>query len=70
MKLRELPEVSSCLATKAFLYVNGHEPRVEDSCTVEAAARSFTGGGQAFTSLLKGIIEAPEFRLRRAPSAP
>jgi hypothetical protein len=70
MKLRQLPVVSECLANKAFLYVNGHEPAAEDACTLDNAARSFAAGSQSFTSLLKGLVEAPEFRLRRAPVAP
>ena len=69
-KLRALPAVSACLTTKAFLYVNGHEPSTEDACTLDSAAKTFSAGGQSFTSLLKGLVEAPEFRLRRAPAAP
>jgi hypothetical protein len=69
-KLRSLPAVSACIATKAFLYVNGHEPAAEDACTLDSVAKSFAAGGQSFTSLLKGLVEAPEFRLRRAPAAP
>jgi hypothetical protein len=68
-KLRELPAVSACLASKAFLYVNGHEPSTEDACTLDAASKAFSAGGQSFTGLLKGLVEAPEFRLRKAPAA-
>jgi hypothetical protein len=69
LKLRELPAVSACLASKAFLYVNGHEPDAEDACTIDAASKAFSAGGQSFTGLLKGLVEAPEFRLRKAPVA-
>jgi Protein of unknown function (DUF1592)/Protein of unknown function (DUF1587)/Protein of unknown function (DUF1588)/Protein of unknown function (DUF1595)/Protein of unknown function (DUF1585) len=69
LKLRELPAVSACLASKAFLYVNGHEPAAEDACTIDAASKAFAAGGQSFTGLLKGLVEAPEFRLRKAPVA-
>jgi hypothetical protein len=69
-KLRALPAVSACLANKAFLYVNGREAASEDACMLDAAGKTFSAGGQAFTSLLKGLVEAPEFRLRRAPAAP
>jgi len=68
-KLRDLPAVSACLASKAFLYVNGHEPGSEDACTIDAASKAFSSGGQSFTALLKGLVEAPEFRLRKAPAA-
>jgi hypothetical protein len=69
-KLRALPAVSACLAHKAFLYVNGREAADEDACTLDAAGKTFSAGGQSFTSLLKGLVEAPEFRLRRAKAAP
>jgi hypothetical protein len=69
-KLRELPRVSECLASKAFLYVSGHEATASDQCALDSARRSFASGNQSFTALLNGLIEAPEFRLRRAPAAP
>jgi len=67
-KLRSMPEVSECLASRAFLYVGGREPVAADACTLESATRAFTSSGN-FAALLAGIIEAPEFRLRRAPAA-
>src|SRR5690606_12655532 len=67
-KLRSMPEVSECLASRAFLYGGGREPVAADACTLESATRAFTSSGN-FAALLAGIIEAPEFRLRRAPAA-
>jgi hypothetical protein len=69
-KLRELPRVTVCLADKAFLYINGHDATTDDLCSIDSASRSFAASNQAFTALLKGLVEAPEFRLRRAPAAP
>jgi hypothetical protein len=69
-KLRALPAVSACLAHKAFLYVNGHEAANEDACALVSAGNTFSAGGQSFASLLKGLVEAPEFRLRKAKAAP
>jgi hypothetical protein len=66
--LRELPEVSSCLTSRLFLYTNGREPQGEDACTVASAASSF-GTQHDFRALVSGLVEAPAFRLRRAASA-
>jgi hypothetical protein len=69
-KLRELPRVTACMADKAFLYVNGHEATTDDLCSIDSATRAFAAGNHSFTALVKGLIEAPEFRLRRAPATP
>ncbi len=69
-KLKELPLVPACVANRAFLYVNGREPATADACTVGSVTQSFTSGGQSFPALLAGLVEAPAFRLRRAPKAP
>jgi len=68
--LQALPGVPVCVADRAFLYVNGREPGAADSCTLSSATQAFAAGGQGFPALLAGIVEAPAFRLRRAPSAP
>jgi hypothetical protein len=65
-KLRALPEVSPCLATKVFIYASGRDPALADSCAVQGASRAFNDGGQSFPALLKGLVTAPTFRLRRA----
>jgi hypothetical protein len=68
-KLRALPAVQSCLTAKAFLYVSGREAASADSCTVSQAAQAFATNGNGFPVLLKGLVEAPAFRLRRAAPA-
>lgn len=65
-KLRALPEASECLVEKLFIYVNGRDSSQEDSCSVETAVHSFTTEN-TFPALVKGIVEGPAFRLRRAP---
>ncbi len=65
-KLRQLPEVQSCLAKKVFLYANGRDPLAQDACALETASQSFAGNGQTFPALLKGLVTSPAFRLRRA----
>ncbi|MFZ5893680.1 MAG: DUF1592 domain-containing protein [Myxococcota bacterium] len=65
-KLRAMPEVSACLTTRAFLYVNGREPEESDRCTTQAAEKSFSSQASSFPSLLRGLLEAPSFRLRRS----
>jgi hypothetical protein len=70
-KLRGLPQVQSCLTAKAFLYLSGREAASSDSCTVSKASEAFAMNENAFPALLKGLVEAPGFRLRRAaPAAP
>jgi len=66
LKLRAMPEVSACLTSRAFLYVNGREPASADQCTVKSAEQRFTSQASSFPSLLRGLIEAPAFRLRRS----
>lgn len=68
-KLREIPGVSECLAHKLFIYVNGREATEQDACTVQAAAQAFAAGSQQFPALVKGLVEVPAFRMRRAPAA-
>ena len=65
--LRDDPEVSACLTARVFLYANGREPARADSCAVESAAQTFAGSSHDFPTLLRGLVEAPGFRLRRAP---
>ena len=54
-KLKAMPEVSACLATKVFVYANGRDPESEDACTVEAASAAFAQAGNSFPELLKGV---------------
>jgi hypothetical protein len=70
-KLRQMPEVQACLASKVFLYANGREPTSADTCAVQAASESFASNGQTFPALLKGLVATPAFRMRRAvPATP
>lgn len=66
-KLKGLPGVPECVAKRAFLYVNGREPTSADACTVATISDAFSKGGKSFPALVAGIVEAPAFRLRRAP---
>lgn len=68
-KLAALPGVPACVANRAFLYVNGREPGAADTCTLSSATAAFAGANQSFPALLAGIVEAPAFRVRRAPAA-
>jgi hypothetical protein len=68
-KLRELPEVSECLSSRVFIYANGREPERNDACGVEGASQSFAQNSNSFAALLKGLVTAPTFRVRRAPAA-
>jgi len=68
-KLAALPGVPACVANRAFLYVNGREPGAADTCTLASATTAFSSASQSFPALLAGIVEAPAFRMRRAPAA-
>jgi Protein of unknown function (DUF1592)/Protein of unknown function (DUF1588)/Protein of unknown function (DUF1585)/Protein of unknown function (DUF1595)/Protein of unknown function (DUF1587) len=60
-------EVASCLAKRVFLYTQGRDPLSEDGCAVDAASREFGAQKHGFLALVQGLVEADEFRLRRAP---
>ncbi|MET0593423.1 MAG: DUF1592 domain-containing protein [Polyangiaceae bacterium] len=67
-KLRALPEVSACLSNRVFVYTQGRDPERNDACGVEGASQAFAGNGNNFASMLKGLVTAPTFRVRRAPA--
>jgi hypothetical protein len=67
-KLHEMPQVPACLAARTFLYVHGRTPNGPDGCAVERASRDFVDTNYDFAALLRGLIEAPAFRLRRPPT--
>jgi hypothetical protein len=69
-KLAALPNVTSCLSSRAFLYVNGREPDTLDACTVSQVSNRFASNDYAFMTLLASLVESPAFRTRRAPAAP
>jgi hypothetical protein len=60
-------QVASCLAKRVFLYTQGRDPLSEDGCSVDAASREFNGQKHGFLALVQGLVDADEFRLRRAP---
>lgn len=65
-KLRAMPQVSACLTSRAFLYVNGREPAAADQCTVQSAGQSFTSNSNGFSALVRGLVQDRSFRLRRS----
>ena len=65
-KLRAMPEVSACLTSRAFLYVNGREPAASDRCTTRTAEQNFAAQSSSFPTLVRGLVTAPSFRLRRS----
>jgi hypothetical protein len=67
-KLHEMPQVPACLAARTFLYVHGRSPNGPDGCAIERASSGFVDANYAFPALLRGLIEAPAFRLRRPPT--
>jgi hypothetical protein len=67
-KLKTLPALPSCVADRAFLYVNGRMPAAADHCTVDGVSQAFVSGGLTLPALVAGMVEAPAFRLRRPPT--
>lgn len=68
-KLRAMPEVSACLAQKAFVYAEGRHPEPLDACSYQATSSGFAEEGGSFRALLRHLVSSPGFRLRRAPSS-
>lgn len=67
-KIAGMPEAAACLSSRVFLYAHGRDPAAEDACAVEQSTKEFIGNQHSFSSMLLGLIEAPAFRLRRAPA--
>jgi len=67
-KIAGMPEAAACLSSRVFLYAHGRDPAAQDSCAVEQSTKEFIGNQHSFSSMLLGLIEAPAFRLRRAPA--
>jgi hypothetical protein len=67
-KLKAMPEVAECLSERAFLYIYGRDAATADACTLGHGAEAFEASSHGFTALLKGLIDAPAFRLRRVPT--
>ena len=65
-KLQGMPEVSSCLATKVFIYTEGRDPVRADTCELESASKTFADNGNSFSAMLRGLVGSPSFRSRRA----
>ncbi len=65
-KLQAMPEVSSCLATKVFIYAEGRDPVRADTCELESASKTFADNGNSFSAMLRGLVASPAFRSRRA----
>jgi hypothetical protein len=69
-KLRALPQLSSCLATKVFTYAEGRDPLRADTCELESATKAFADGGNSFPAMLRGLVSSAAFRTRRAGATP
>lgn len=66
-KLRSMPQLGACIAEKVFVYTQGRFPAEQDHCAVQRAGARFAEDGFRFAALLQALVEAPEFRVRRAP---
>jgi hypothetical protein len=66
-QLGKREQVASCLAKRVFLYTEGRDPASEDGCALDSASQKFGAQQHGFLALVQGLVEADEFRLRRAP---
>src|SRR5690606_1407405 len=66
LSMRE--EIASCLARRVFLFTEGRDPLARDGCAVSGATRAFGEQKRGFLALVRGLVEADGFRLRRAPN--
>lgn len=61
------PKIAACMAEKVFIYAHGRFPTAQDECGLEAVGARFAERGHSFKGLLQAMVEAPAFRVRRAP---
>lgn len=66
-QLKQMPQVASCVAEKAFVYTQGRFPEDADHCMLESVGKRFQESGYGFPSLVSALVRAPSFRMRRAP---
>ncbi len=66
LSMRE--EIASCLAKRVFLFTEGRDPIARDGCALAGATREFGEQKRGFLALVRGLVEADGFRLRRAPT--
>jgi Protein of unknown function (DUF1592)/Protein of unknown function (DUF1588)/Protein of unknown function (DUF1585)/Protein of unknown function (DUF1587)/Protein of unknown function (DUF1595) len=67
-QLRQQAGIVDCITSRVFLYADGREPTPADGCALSQATARFTADQNRFASLLEGLVTAPNFRLRRAPT--
>lgn len=68
-KVQQMPQTAQCLSERLFLYANGRHPEVADTCTNTHASSAFSEEGGNLTAIIRSLVQAPNFRSRRAPSA-
>jgi hypothetical protein len=68
-KVQQMPQTAQCLSERLFLYANGRHPEVADSCTSSQASSAFTEEGGNLAAIIRSLVQAPNFRSRRAPQA-
>jgi hypothetical protein len=66
-QLQQMPQLASCVAEKAFVYTQGRFPADADHCMLESVGQRFAASGYGFPSLIAALVQAPSFRMRRAP---
>jgi hypothetical protein len=66
-ELAKNPAIAACMAEKVFVYAHGRFPSAQDTCGLEAIGQRFAERGHNFKGLLSAMVEAPAFRVRRAP---
>ncbi|RYZ02412.1 MAG: DUF1592 domain-containing protein [Myxococcales bacterium] len=66
-ELKQMPQLASCVAEKAFVYTQGRFPGDADRCMLQSVGKRFAESGYGFPSLISALTSAPSFRMRRAP---
>ena len=60
------PTAAQCLARQYYRYTTGRRETSADSCALDSYIQTYEDNGYNLQTLLLGIVNAPNFTLRRA----
>jgi hypothetical protein len=59
--LHDNPKYTACIARKLYAYAKGENSEDVQTSKIKAAYKSFTDSGYKLRTLLKGLVESPDF---------
>jgi hypothetical protein len=60
------PTAAQCLAKQYYRYTTGRRETSADSCALDSYIQTYADNGYNLQTMLLGIVNAPNFTLRRA----